>query len=488
MDIYQRDDDHNKFRLNNIFEDIAANAGVTITGNQTTEAYLTIFRKGDVYEGITITQAGLVGYDDMNTGYVHPSYGAEVWYVHPAGFSSLREEKNWYYNKVLGYQENGLPTQIQLAPLYWMDGVGAYNYSQYDDDVIITFPGYEPVVIYEAVFDNDFDWDDVKTFDLTNTLTGESSNVMLQKATCKVNTDDCDSVFLATYGVPYRIKDAYAEGYDIVFFQKGKRIYVPDDIWYDLQETGVTEGTLTSTSIFAYINEEGSSMEFTEDGDIQSVTLNVSFTNEDGDIVFGSGAQTLANITWTQIGTGTYTYVAMFDDPTPDEGLPFNQQDGSDNVFQINHWFYDVDFTLYWDQETNQVVIPAQYTGLSYDGYGDVYVSDVAQFTGNNAYYQNYPCSYDSETKTFSLNPIYYIQQSPNQYQWLGDDPETFEVTFGAAEARAKAPMTAKLNIGNARKMFNKKQSKWSGLKAQKLDEPINAKERMETIWQRLMH
>ena len=463
VEIFQNESQPNIYRITKPYSEYDGDDYFDMSGEMDDYLTITVRKPGETFKDVTFTRNDLVTYDDYYTGAIHPTYQDVIVLLHPSRMSSLRDESNYLYNRITAFKEDGTPGVIQLAPYFYMFSVGGWNYTQYSDIILITFPGYvAEVPDYEAQFDEDFDWSDVKTFDLTNTLTGESSNVMLQKATCNIDTDGCDTIFAQTYGTPYRIKDAYAEGYDLVFFQKGNKIYVPDDIWDELQETGVSEGTLTATDLYAYIDPEGSSMEVDEDGDIQSVTLNVTFTDKTGNTVYGKGTQTLDNVTWTQIGTGTYTYTVMFDEPTPDEDLPFSQQDGKDNIYCIGHWFYDVDFTFYWDQETNQVVIPVQYTGLSYDGYGDVYVCDVAQFTGNDAYYASYPCNYDPEAKTFTLNPIYFILQSPNQYQWLGDDPETFEVEFGAAAVKAKAPMASELNIGNARKLFNKKQNAWS--------------------------
>ena len=482
FDVYVRDDDPMKFRFDNLFDEIAANAGLTLDGNQTQQAFVSILKKGDVLGGVTVTQSDLIGFEeDLNTGYVMPDYGAEILICHPYGFSSTHEESNWSHNKVLGYQENGLPTQIQIAPFYYMNGVGGWNYTQQDKMVIITFPGYEPVVTYEAKFDDDFEWSDVKTFDLTNSETGEvSSNIMLQKAVCTVTTDNCDSVFLEQYGVPYRIQNAFAQGYDLYFFVKSGKIVIPEDFedYFFLQETGLTTEPM-KTPIYAMINTDESrfnTVEIDDSIDVTDVTLNITFTDEDGGKDFGTADIILNNVTWTQIGTGTYTYVGgasamQQEGPIPDEGLPFSKRDDKDDIFKISHWFYDVDFQFTWDKETNACVIPVQYTGLSFEGYGDVYVCDVAEFTGNPAYYENFPCTFNPETQTFSFNPIYFIYQEPNKYQWLGDDPETFVLDVDGVKA-LKAPLTVKLNLNNARRIFKRK-NVWKGVK---LAQPYSSK------------
>ena len=484
FDLYVRDDDPTKFRFDDMFEDIAVNTETPLDGNQTKQAFVSILKKGDVLGSVTVTQSDLIGFEeDLNSGFLHPSYGADILICHPYGFSSTKTEDMWGYNRVLGYQENGLPTQIQIAPFYYMNGVGGWNYSQKDGYVIITFPGYEPVVTYEAYFDpfddddDDFEWNDVKTFDLTNSVTGEvSSNTMLQKAICTVSTDDCDSVFLAQYGVPYRIQNAFAQGYDLYFFVKSGKIVIPEDFedYFFLQETGLTTEPM-KTPIYAMINTKESKFNTVEIGDsidVTDIVLNIKFTDEDGGKDFGTADIILNNVTWTQIGTGTYTYTAMFDEPTPDEGLPFSKRDDKEDVFKISHWFYDVELQIVWDKETNKCSIPAQYTGLTYEGYGDVWVSDVVDFTGNEAYFDVYPCIYDPESSTFSFNPIYFLLQDANKYQWMGDDPETFVLDPAAGVKAQKAPLAAKLNLKGARRTFKHK-TVWKGVK---LAQPYSAK------------
>lgn len=84
---------------------------------------------------------GLVYFEESNTGYFHTTYSQDIMINHPAEFSSLRTEDKWGFNKVLQYQESGLPAGIQLAPYYYMNGVGGWNYTADDGMVSIIFPG-----------------------------------------------------------------------------------------------------------------------------------------------------------------------------------------------------------------------------------------------------------------------------------------------------------------------------------------------------------
>lgn len=103
--------------------------------------YFQILQPGESLGGVTITMNDLVYFEPFNTGWNNPSYDAEVMLYHPAHFSSLANESSFTYNAVQSYQENGLPAIVQLAPMYYMDGVGGWNHTQEDGYVSIVFPG-----------------------------------------------------------------------------------------------------------------------------------------------------------------------------------------------------------------------------------------------------------------------------------------------------------------------------------------------------------
>lgn len=114
--------------------------------NATPSPYLelTLCKPGDEYRGVTVTQENLVYFADFNTGYNHPSYGIDVMWYHPSKFTNTGPESFWLHNIVLAYADDGTPGQIQLAPRYYMDGLGGWNPSQNDGVVVITFPGFTP--------------------------------------------------------------------------------------------------------------------------------------------------------------------------------------------------------------------------------------------------------------------------------------------------------------------------------------------------------
>lgn len=128
VNIYQNDLNPNVFRLDSPF----------VPGDK---PELTLLQPGDVYKGVTITKEGLVGYTDIDLT-LNTNYNDEVYMVFPGRFTSKADESLWTYNKVLAYQENGLPGIVQLAPMYYMFNTGGWDKTQLDGQVEIVFPGY----------------------------------------------------------------------------------------------------------------------------------------------------------------------------------------------------------------------------------------------------------------------------------------------------------------------------------------------------------
>lgn len=100
-----------------------------------------ILAVGSTAFGYTISQSGLVYFYPAYTGFFHPTYAAEVMYYHPGHMNSTGDPSFWSYNRVLQYQDNGLPAGIQLAPFEYMDGIGGWNQTQEDGVLTIIFPG-----------------------------------------------------------------------------------------------------------------------------------------------------------------------------------------------------------------------------------------------------------------------------------------------------------------------------------------------------------
>ena len=104
----------------------------------TVSDYLTfkIMKAGESVNGVTLTsEDDLVFFDTFDLGYYYASYEADILSVHSYSFSGGwgsdpmdTDESYWVNSKVSYYQDNGLPAMIELAPNYYMIGVGGWKY------------------------------------------------------------------------------------------------------------------------------------------------------------------------------------------------------------------------------------------------------------------------------------------------------------------------------------------------------------------------
>ena len=170
-ELLQNESNPNQFRLMDPYTEGLLAEDYVDTPNPNASAYLAfrILQPGEKVYDTTVTVGNLVYFDPIRPGWIHPNYGAYVDVYHPSAFTNFSTEDSWSHNKVLSYQDNGLPAIVQLAPYYYMSGVGGWNYTTYDGVVTITFPGAadfsfelannEPengrIVIYPTVWGND---------------------------------------------------------------------------------------------------------------------------------------------------------------------------------------------------------------------------------------------------------------------------------------------------------------------------------------------
>ena len=133
----------NVFRIMAPFEGLAKASGASLDGNQDSYIELTLLKPGDTFYDVEITQHDLVGYNDICTGYYHTNYEADVYMLYPGCFTSMCSEEFFLNNCVVEWQNNGLPGRIQLAPYFYMFGVGGWNYTKEENVVTIDFPGWQ---------------------------------------------------------------------------------------------------------------------------------------------------------------------------------------------------------------------------------------------------------------------------------------------------------------------------------------------------------
>lgn len=124
--------------------------------------------------------------------------------------------------------------------------------------------------------------------------------------------------------------------------------------------------------------------------------------------------------------TATYLYNQFYQGAQG--GMLVEKAKGSDNVFRLLDWAAGVGFVFMINKD-NSVKVPAQSIGYYYEDVREyVYVSDVAQYLGDDSYYQSYPCTFDGD-QTFMLNLVYYVSEGifgvgPEAFIFAGDHDE----------------------------------------------------------------
>ena len=133
VEIQQRTSQPNFFRL------VEPYAG--ILGDIAVDEYLefAILPAGSKFADYTL-DAEYVVFNDYNMGQWNSNYAEDIYAMHPYRFG--RTPDKWTYNVVLDYQENGLPGEVSLAPIYYLlEQEGGWDRSE-ANTISILFPGY----------------------------------------------------------------------------------------------------------------------------------------------------------------------------------------------------------------------------------------------------------------------------------------------------------------------------------------------------------
>lgn len=364
-----------------------------------------------------------------NTGMdFQPQYGYGNIYVHSMAGRRIEQGREAEAAPYYGTYKNGkitFPTEALLVTDASTLSQGFYAANKSGKFELVIDPTLDP---YKASIATDFEWEALYTGAFTSEQLNVTGSATLYKGTCVVNTDACDSVFAAEYGTAYCIESPYAEGYNLFFSVLDGKVKTISG--YEVQSTGLSA---MGADVFAKINQGTSSFSDTE------VVLNITFQNADGSIVYGTANETLSNITYTPVGLGTYTYVALASQPTPVPDFVMSKRDDKEDVYCIEQWAGPLGGTanliFTWNKETNKCTLPTQSTTLMSQS-GEVFISDIAYYVGDAKYYEAYPCVYDPATKTFTFTVFYHIASGGV----FTENPvaETFTVEFDEAASSAK--------------------------------------------------
>ncbi len=139
--------------------------------------------------------------------------------------------------------------------------------------------------------------------------------------------------------------------------------------------------------------------------------------------------------------TGTFTYAQFWEGDDP--GLALLVNPNYANTYAINNWGGGIDMNFTWDKETNACHVNDQFTGYTHSTYGDVYVIELADYTGNTDEGVSY---FDPETQTFHFFVIYYVSAG---YFGKGEEVFTLSDAAGANGRRLAGSQLTKAQGGN---------------------------------------
>ena len=280
---------------------------------------------------------------------------------------------------------------------------------------------FETDFTYETVFTDKF------SSQFNNNFTREA---IFEKGTC-TNAEKAEE-FEKSYSAAYRIRNAYADGYDIYFCaDKDGKVVLPKSIGMQKMGTQIFGVDIYATIVGGTVDPK------------YGCFLDCMFTNINGYDVsaaypasYGYTAkEALWHYIWNEIGTGSYRSVFHYDEigiEDPDKGLKVLKAEAL-NLYRVEDYLRmmgsDVDLEFYLDTKTNKATVNgiidtkvkfgkvapesryAEYTFSIMDGYGyanDMYGAGMT-WAEIEETLQIAQSGYDSKTRELAFNLIYYV-------------------------------------------------------------------------------
>ena len=387
-EIQQNDNDPQVFRVVDPFSD---------KGNYEDGAdyfQFRIYKAGEtLYD--QVLEFDVVWYDDQPMTYF-ATYDAVINIMFPGRFTSAGTQEFWTHNRV-EYQEDGSIAYVQIAPFFYMFGVGGWNKSQAEDIITINFPGYSP---------KDYEME----ISYGGMLTTSDGNSVKADVTLGEDIASAKVAVIPDGEALYTVEDDILSGAVESVDVDGSSVYVPfpyeDSGRYDLVLVGYDE----------------------EGVEVNATYVTFSFTA-------GGGEK------WNKIGTGTFLYQSFFQGDDP--GLEIFQSDANHTRFKIAHALYDVDFCFTLSASGTVLLVDDQTTGYVGD-YGEVFVDDCQDFYGSaNEFGASY---YDEENGVYYFANKYYVP-GVGAYDVKGYETFTLDA---AAEAATRASQRESLKLSDS--------------------------------------
>lgn len=398
--IVQNEQNPNVYRVMNPYGTGGLAQGVKngyVAGEPAPAEYLEfeIVTPGTVIYDIEITRSDIVIYPETCTGLMHPSYVANgsIYLMNPTNFAAFTSEDYLAHNIITEYFEDGTPAQIQIAPWYYMYDLGGFNYSQDDGMVTINMPGYDPK---DYTLEGEYMGRLTAVDDTDYAQVAVEMGADLETVKWAVTDGKADDLLNA-------ILDGSAEGVE------------------EITESGTISIPLEATGTYQVVL-----VGYAEGEAVAANAVTVRFTSSHDNAA-----------KFEEVGIGTFHYNGedcFFEGDDPD--LVISKSDANDGTYKISHWGYNVDFVFNWNETTNEVTVPEQFTGYTHSSYGDLYVSEADAYEDYDEEDQPEGHSYyDPATSTFHFQLVYYVSAG-----YFGFGEETFEATWNAgAKSAAKA-------------------------------------------------
>lgn len=244
-------------------------------------------------------------------------------------------------------------------------------------------------------------------------------------------------------------KDGYTDVNSFEFYLYGKNLVEAKYELLPTEEYAVNpdscnalvaaKGKAFNDSILALVNGVGMSDLMVGLKALTSYTMAVWASNGYNS-TFATAEYTTNGLPLELVGTGTYTYSLMFSDPVADPGLSMYKDPNYENTYKIPNWFYGVDFTFTWENDST-ITVADQFSGMVHDSYGNVNVMELSDYAGKVMA----PSYYDAETKTFYFGIVYYVSAGQFGYGY-----ETFTLDAEDAEGGEEAAVRGRRSIATS--------------------------------------
>ena len=247
-----------------------------------------------------------------------------------------------------------------------------------------------------------------------------------------------------------------------------------------LKSVKLTDYYLADETELAEINREGGFYSYIDELDALTTYYVVVWATNGEMEDYAIATFTTTGLPNVLLGTGTFRYTGwkwdMYEtaEYIDDPGLEFYQNPNKENTYVITHWGYDVDLSFQIDPETGLISLPLPpytFTGQTYYGYYDIYVSDSndfwnADFFAKNPQYDLGASYYDSEKGVLYFNLTYYSPQANGAVSYPSWETFTLDPVAEPTMKRAKKEVTRENFVeitaieGSPKVNFNKREFK----------------------------